>query len=120
MTIKEGRVTRLWCAAVLAGLTAALGATVWPGITAEPGAVVFMLDWFPNPDHVPLYAAQAEGYFAQGGLRVTLQVPANPDDPLKLTAAGRVASLPTRGQSTSSLSFTSRSLPLPRSWVITR
>jgi putative hydroxymethylpyrimidine transport system substrate-binding protein len=60
-----------------------------PG-TAAPPPLVFMLDWFPNPDHVPLYAAQGEGYFTQEGLRVTFQVPANPDDPLKLAAAGRV------------------------------
>ena len=90
MIIEEGHVRRLWCGAGLAGLTVALCAALWPGMAAEPSAVVFMLDWFPNPDHVPLYAAQAEGYFAQGGLRVTLQVPANPDDPLKLAAAGRV------------------------------
>ena len=69
--------------------TVAMIAAAMPG-TAGPAPLVFMLDWFPNPDHVPLYAAQGEGYFTQEGLRVTLQVPANPDDPLKLAAAGRV------------------------------
>jgi putative hydroxymethylpyrimidine transport system substrate-binding protein len=83
-------VRRLWCGAVLAGLVVAFCAALGPGTAAESAAVVFMLDWFPNPDHVPLYAAQAEGYFAQGGLRVTFQIPANPDDPLKLAAAGRI------------------------------
>jgi putative hydroxymethylpyrimidine transport system substrate-binding protein len=70
-------------------VAAMLAATI-PGTAAAPVPVVFMLDWFPNPDHVPLYAAQQEGYFTQEGLRVTLQVPANTDDPLKLAAAGRV------------------------------
>lgn len=69
--------------------TVAMIAAAMPG-AAGPAPLVFMLDWFPNPDHVPLYAAQGEGYFTQEGLRVALQVPANPDDPLKLAAAGRV------------------------------
>lgn len=76
-----------WTIGVLA-LAAMIGAAI-PGAAAAPAPVVFMLDWFPNPDHVPLYAAQGEGFFAQEGLRVTFQVPANPDDPLKLVAAGR-------------------------------
>jgi putative hydroxymethylpyrimidine transport system substrate-binding protein len=67
----------------------AMVAAAMPG-AAGPAPLVFMLDWFPNPDHVPLYAALGEGYFTQEGLRVTVQVPANPDDPLKLAAAGRV------------------------------
>ena len=71
------------------GLAAALGAGI-PAAGAAPAPLVFMLDWFPNPDHVPLFAAQQEGWFTQEGLRVTLQIPANTDDPLKLAAAGRV------------------------------
>jgi putative hydroxymethylpyrimidine transport system substrate-binding protein len=74
----------------LTGLAVALGAALGSGASAAPTPVVFMLDWFPNPDHVPLYAALGQGYFTQDGLEVALQVPANPDDPLKLTAAGRV------------------------------
>ena len=79
---------------ILAGL-AALCAVVLAsggvaGRAATPTPVTFMLDWFPNPDHVPLYAAVGEGYFTQAGLRVTIQIPANPDDPLKLAAVGRV------------------------------
>ncbi|HEY8487252.1 MAG TPA: ABC transporter substrate-binding protein, partial [Limnochordales bacterium] len=49
-----------------------------------------MLDWFPNPDHVPLYYARAAGLFARRGLEVEILVPADPNDPLKLAAAGRV------------------------------
>jgi putative hydroxymethylpyrimidine transport system substrate-binding protein len=69
---------------------AAVAALAPEAMPAAPTPLVVMLDWFPNPDHVPLYAAQEEGYFAQEGVRVTFQVPANPDDPLKLAAADRV------------------------------
>jgi putative hydroxymethylpyrimidine transport system substrate-binding protein len=77
-----------WMSALLVAV--AIIAAGMPGTAAAPTSLVFMLDWFPNPDHVPLYAAQQEGYFSQEGVRVTLQVPANTDDPLKLAAAGRV------------------------------
>jgi len=77
-----------WMSGLL-GVIAIIAAGM-PGTAAAPTSLVFMLDWFPNPDHVPLYAAQQEGYFSQEGVRVTLQVPANTDDPLKLAAAGRV------------------------------
>jgi putative hydroxymethylpyrimidine transport system substrate-binding protein len=46
------------------------------------------LDFFPNPNHVPLYLALEAGSFARAGLDVDLVVPANPSDPVKLTAAG--------------------------------
>jgi putative hydroxymethylpyrimidine transport system substrate-binding protein len=49
-----------------------------------------MLDFFPNADHAALYAAIAHGDFRAGGLDVHLQTPANPAEPLKLLAAGRV------------------------------
>ncbi|MGQ9631576.1 MAG: ABC transporter substrate-binding protein [bacterium] len=64
------------------------------GLTATSAgaaeAVSFMLDWFPNPDHVPIYVAKERGFFEEEGLDVAIQVPADPNDPLKLTAAGRV------------------------------
>ncbi len=52
--------------------------------------VTLMLDWYPNPVHVPLYLAQEKGYFADQGLEVEIQAPADPNDPLKLTAAGKI------------------------------
>jgi putative hydroxymethylpyrimidine transport system substrate-binding protein len=80
-----------WVVAFLSVATVTVAVTAAaPPATPGPRPLVFMLDWFPNPDHVPLYAALGEGYFTQEGLRITLQVPANPDDPLKLAAAGRV------------------------------
>jgi putative hydroxymethylpyrimidine transport system substrate-binding protein len=62
-------------------------------VTSAKGStqsVSLMLDWFPNADHVGIYQAIAEGYFAQAGLNVHVEVPSNVADPLQLVAAGRV------------------------------
>ncbi|WP_150268406.1 ABC transporter substrate-binding protein [Paenibacillus tepidiphilus] len=48
-----------------------------------------MLDWYPNAVHSFLYAAVEEGYFADEGLDVTIQMPADSNDALKLVAAGK-------------------------------
>ncbi len=48
-----------------------------------------ILDWFPNADHVPLYVARDGGFWAKQGLDIQLIAPADPNDPLKLVAAGR-------------------------------
>jgi putative hydroxymethylpyrimidine transport system substrate-binding protein len=48
-----------------------------------------ILDWFPNPDHAPLFVAKQQGYYKQQGLDVTLIGPANPSDPTKLAAANK-------------------------------
>ena len=74
---------------LIAALLTALGAvTAGPAHAAEPLEV--MLDWFVNPDHAPLYVALERGYFAKQGLEVTLIAPADPNDPPKLVAAGKV------------------------------
>ena len=57
---------------------------------AQRQKVVLMLDWFPNPNHVPLYVTQQKGFFEAAGLDVTLQVPADPNDPVKLAAVDKV------------------------------
>jgi putative hydroxymethylpyrimidine transport system substrate-binding protein len=48
-----------------------------------------MLDFFPNADHAPIYAAQARGEFKRRGLDVRIRTPSDPSAPLKLLAAGR-------------------------------
>ena len=48
------------------------------------------LDFFANPNHIPLYVALGKGYFAEEGIEVDIFVPANPSDPVKLAAAGAV------------------------------
>jgi putative hydroxymethylpyrimidine transport system substrate-binding protein len=52
--------------------------------------VSVMLDWTPNPDHVGLYTAKADGQFAKQKLDVTIHAPSDPTTPLKLVAAGKV------------------------------
>jgi putative hydroxymethylpyrimidine transport system substrate-binding protein len=59
----------------------------------EPGApqpLSLMLDYFPNADHAGIYAAQANGDFADAGLDVTIRQPPDPAAPIKQVAAGRV------------------------------
>jgi putative hydroxymethylpyrimidine transport system substrate-binding protein len=52
--------------------------------------VSIMLDWYPNAVHSYLYVAQEKGYFEDEGVKVDIQFPANPTDPLNLAAAGKV------------------------------
>lgn len=66
-----------------------------PGAGADdkPAAekkLTVMLDWFVNPDHAALIVAQEKGFFAAQDLAVELQTPADPNDPPKLAAAGKV------------------------------
>lgn len=49
-----------------------------------------MLDWFVNPDHGPIIVAQQRGYFREAGLEVEIIPPADPSDPPKMAAAGKV------------------------------
>ncbi|MNO18364.1 putative thiamine biosynthesis protein [compost metagenome] len=52
--------------------------------------LTIMLDWYPNAVHSFLYAAQQNGYFADEGLDVDIQMPADSNDALKLVAAGKI------------------------------
>jgi putative hydroxymethylpyrimidine transport system substrate-binding protein len=75
-------------------LTLALGACGEKQDTiAASGAtrsLTLMLDYLPNPDHVGLYAALANGDFRRAGLDVKVQTPSDPAAPLKLLEAGKV------------------------------
>ena len=69
---------------------AACGAKDEP--TASPDStqrVDLVLDFFPNADHAPIYAAQAIGAFRQAGLDVRIRTPSDPAAPLKLVAGGQ-------------------------------
>ena len=48
-----------------------------------------VLDWYPNAIHAFLYEAIDKGYFADEGLDVQIQFPANTNDAISLTAAGK-------------------------------
>jgi putative hydroxymethylpyrimidine transport system substrate-binding protein len=58
--------------------------------TKELKNVSIMLDWYPNAVHSYLYVAQEKGYFEEEGIKVDIQFPANPTDPINLAAAGQV------------------------------
>jgi putative hydroxymethylpyrimidine transport system substrate-binding protein len=58
--------------------------------TSSTKPFTVMLDFFPNADHAALYAAIAHGDFRAVGLDVQPQSPADPAEPLKLLAAGKV------------------------------
>ena len=81
--------TRRTFTALAAVIVTALVLAVCGG-DSERDKVVVALDWFPNADHAGLYTAQAKGFFEDEGLDVELQVPANPEDPPKFVATGRV------------------------------
>lgn len=59
------------------------------GATA-PTHLKVELDWVPNPDHVGLYYALNKGYFTKNNLSVSLQVPSNAADPIKLVGLNKV------------------------------
>ncbi|MCG9555471.1 ABC transporter substrate-binding protein [Vibrio sp. Isolate31] len=57
---------------------------------SEQKKLTLMLDWFVNPNHGPVVIAQERGYFADQGLEIEIQEPADPSTPAKLVAAGKV------------------------------
>lgn len=58
--------------------------------SGDHDSLSIMLDWYPNAVHSFIYAAQEKGYFADQGLDVDIQMPADTNDALKLVAAGKV------------------------------
>ena len=56
----------------------------------EPEPLELMLDFFPNADHAPIYAAEAGGHFEDVGLDVQIRQPPDPASPLKHVVGGRV------------------------------
>ena len=61
-------------ALALAGCSAPGVAGSGSGSTTEPvrEPITFALDWAPNTNHIGLYVAEAEGYFADAGLDVEI------------------------------------------------
>jgi putative hydroxymethylpyrimidine transport system substrate-binding protein len=51
--------------------------------------VDLVLDYLPNADHAPIYAAQQIGAFKAANLDVHIRVPSDPAAPLKQVAAGQ-------------------------------
>ena len=68
---------------VVISLALCLGSTTF-------GKTRLILDFFANPNHVPIYVAQELGFFTTNGGEVEILIPADPSDPVKLVAAGTV------------------------------
>jgi putative hydroxymethylpyrimidine transport system substrate-binding protein len=77
--------------ALLALVLAAAGCGERKESTSAPRteSLDLVLDYFPNADHVGLYAAIADGRFRKVGLDVKPRTPSDPAAPLKLLASGQ-------------------------------
>jgi NitT/TauT family transport system substrate-binding protein/putative hydroxymethylpyrimidine transport system substrate-binding protein len=79
-------------AALLAAALLCTGLAACGGGGAEPGApkgATLVLDFQPNAVHSGIYAAQANGYFKDAGLDLTIQEPSSTADSAKLLETGR-------------------------------
>ncbi len=54
-----------------------------------PELVTIALEWFLNPDHLPIVVAKEGGFFKEEGLRVSIIVPTTPEESLDLVAHGK-------------------------------
>jgi putative hydroxymethylpyrimidine transport system substrate-binding protein len=52
--------------------------------------LTLILDWFPNVDHLPIYVARQQGFFAEEGLEIEIISPSETSDGLKMAASGNV------------------------------
>ena len=75
---------------VAALVLAACGERKEPTAAPDQKRLTLLLDWLPNADHAPIYAAQASGAFRRAGLDVRIQTPSDAASPLKLLAARKV------------------------------
>jgi len=51
--------------------------------------VTVALEWFLNPDHLPIVAAKEKGFFREEGLELSILVPTVPEESLDLVARGK-------------------------------
>lgn len=75
--------------AVLLAVMAGCGTKSEPRVAPRVEPFDLVLDYFPNADHVGIYAAIANGDFRRVALDVRPRAPSDPAAPLKLLAAGR-------------------------------
>ena len=85
----RARAAVLASAVALAGMVAA-GCGSSGSTSSGQQRVSLMLDFFPNADHAPIYAAQADGRFKAQKVAVKVRAPSDPSVPIKLVAAGKV------------------------------
>ena len=65
-------------------------ATLWAPSLYGAQKLTLILDWFPNVDHLPIYAARQQGLFAEEGLDIKIIIPSETADGLKMAASGNV------------------------------
>jgi len=79
-------------AALLAAALLLAGIAGCGGSGAEPSApqgVALVLDFVPNAAHSGIYTAQAQGYYREAGIDLTIRQPGESTDAPKLLQAGR-------------------------------
>ncbi len=64
--------------------------TLTSNVNASSEKLTIGLDWFLNPDHAPLIIAKKRNFFKDLNLDVEMIEPADPNDPPKLVAAGKL------------------------------
>ena len=64
--------------------------TISFNVNASSQKLTIGLDWFINPDHAPLIIAKKRNFFRDLNLEVEMIEPADPNDPPKLVAAGKL------------------------------
>ena len=64
--------------------------TITCNVNASSQKLTIGLDWFINPDHAPLIIAKKRNFFKDLNLHVEMIEPADPNDPPKLVAAGKL------------------------------
>ena len=64
--------------------------TISCNVNASSQKLTIGLDWFINPDHAPLIIAKKRNFFRDLNLAVEMIEPADPNDPPKLVAAGKL------------------------------
>lgn len=91
--MKKKLFAMLMAAAMIFGMTAC-GSGESADTTAETTGeetqledFTVVLDWYPNAVHAFLYDAMEKGYFAEEGLNLVVQFPANTNDGISLPAA---------------------------------
>src|SRR5574341_346393 len=78
--------------------------------TSRRPIVTLALEWFLNPDHMPLVAAKARGFFREEGLDLSILVPTVPEESLDLVACGKADFAV--GEQTNLIRFRDRGYPL--------
>lgn len=53
-------------------------------------STAFLLNWHATPYHLPIFLAQAKGYYAAEGVKVALLEPNDPSDVTEIIGSGKV------------------------------